>query len=131
MRVLVYPIVVAASFSIVIACSSNETTNAADAATTCVLRDGACGTGCCAQSGTRYDEAKSCLGEKKVIGCTPKPATTGCGYLGVVGCAITPEGTWLTPDLAAGWTPPTACSDALKAKVSGAMECGAMDAGGD
>src|SRR3990167_9352581 len=77
----------------VFACSSNETENtAADAAATCVLRDGACSPGCCPQSGTRYDEAGNCLvGASKVIGCTPKPASTQCGYLGVVGCATTPE----------------------------------------
>lgn len=130
MRILVFPSLVLGSFALVLACSSSEAENTAtDAAPTCVLRDGACGEGCCAQSGVRYDEAQNCLRAEKVIGCTPKPAGTSCGYLGVVGCAITSEGTWVTFNRAAGWSPPTECSDALKSKVMAAPACGGIDAG--
>lgn len=99
----------------VLACStSSESTVASDSGTkaTCELHDGGCDPGCCAQQGVRYDPTRGCLtGGSIVIGCAPKSASTECGYLGVVGCAITPAGTFLTYDRLAPWTAPTACPD--------------------
>jgi hypothetical protein len=120
----------------VFACSSEDveivTTDAAtETAGSCAVRDGVCGTGCCAQSGNRYDEARDCIDPAQVIGCAPKPASTQCGYLGVVGCAITPAGIFATYDQYAGWEPPTKCPESVASKVIRAKPCTTADAGSD
>jgi hypothetical protein len=109
-----------------VACSSESPASTAQeaATTSCELVHGACPAGCCPQMGTLYDEAKGCLvGAPQLIGCAPKPATTVCGTLGVIGCAIDAQGTWRTAERTAGWTPPTACSDALASRVEAATAC--------
>jgi hypothetical protein len=125
----------------VFACSSTSSpsiatdaavdTAATSAPVTCVVTHGECAPGCCPQEGYRYDPTVNCVAsESQVIGCTPKPASTGCGTLAVIGCAITPEGTFYTPGTAAGWEPKARCDDALQMKVTSAKSC-AGDAGTD
>jgi hypothetical protein len=125
----------------VFACSSSETAgtvtdaavDGADAASTatCELHDGACGTDCCEQPGGRYDETRDCVEREHTIGCSPKPASTSCGLLGVVGCYVTPAGTFMTSGLSPGWTGGTSCDEATAAKVTAAKGCTTSDAGAD
>jgi hypothetical protein len=112
------------AMSLVFACSSTEP---ADGASSCVPSDGACGAGCCPQPGDRYDPARDCIEPEQVIGCAPGPASTSaCTMRGIVGCFVSPEGTFRTPGLVPGWTGPTsasACSEAVVMKVSAAKAC--------
>jgi hypothetical protein len=117
----------------VFACSSNEARGTEpDAAPTCVQTGESCGA-CCPQYGHRYDEARDCVDSRaKTNGCSPIPAsTTACAYLGVTGCAATPDGVWFTSDRAAAWAPAEKCSDALAAKVQAAKPCPTTDAGAE
>jgi hypothetical protein len=97
----------------------------------CELQDGGCGAGCCPQPGRRYDPAGDCVGAEQTIGCAPKPASTSCGLLGVIGCAVTSAGTFYTSGLAPGWTGGTTCDEAVAAKVGAAKTCATGDAGTD
>ncbi|MBI2394306.1 MAG: hypothetical protein HYV09_32340 [Deltaproteobacteria bacterium] len=102
----------------------------------CVFRDGNCypptgvRTGCCAQPGVGYDEARDCTyGLEQTIGCAPDPIplAEACGMTGAVGCAITMEGTkrrvWFTPGRTMGWTGSEACSSELYERVVNAKPC--------
>lgn len=118
----------------VFACSSSEAPETArGGAPTCELHDGGCGEGCCSQPGNRYDPTRDCIEREQVIGCAPGPASTSaCKLFGIVGCFVTPEGTFHTPGLAPGWTGGTGrCDDALREKVTSAKPCPTADAGAD
>lgn len=102
---------------------------APDGGGTCTLTDGACVASsgvCCVQRGTLYDEVRECLThETRVIGCGSQsiPADAGgCLELGIVGCAITHEGSvrrvWLTAAQSSMWEPAEKCPDDLMAKLS-------------
>lgn len=121
---------------VLISCTSSDpvpTRDASPSPTACTLVSGACLSAagqCCAQRGILFDETRMCLtGVERAIGCDPTPirADGACEALGVVGCAVTREGSvrrlWFLASRTPGFQAAEKCSEMENAMVTAFKQC--------